>query len=173
MSLITNNAKNDRNELHAIPIEKRVRTALRLETTGDVPPFRALYLSGNRDIVIFKTIINFFNAVQKLFWNDLSKDSSGVIRKTAGIQAWFYVLKKTLPKALESMNLRQEIWESLLQKAQRLNWDDPILAESSAKGKGRIQDAILVMIGQKDVSTVKDSTLQNYLRSTLQGFHDA
>ena len=169
LSLITNNAKNDRNILHAMPVEIRKRSVLKNENTGEVPPFRVLYLSGNHDIVIFKTIINYFNAVQKLFWKNLSINSKNLIRKTAGIQALFYVLKKLLPDQLNKADLRQETWESLLRNAQHINWNDPMFTESSAKGKGRIQDAILVVIGKKNIEEIRDVELKAHLKERTGG----
>ena len=169
LSLITNNAKNDRNALHAIPIEKRRRSALKEDITGENPPFRSLYISGNHDIVIFKTVINYFNAVQNIFWANLSTNSNSLIRKTAGIQALFYVLKKLLPEQLEKTDLRQEAWETLLEGARQLKLNDSMFTESSAKGKGRIQDAILVAIGKKNISELRDNELRVYLETNLSG----
>jgi DNA phosphorothioation-associated DGQHR protein 1 len=169
LSLLTNNAKNDRNLLHSISIETRNRAVLNDGMICDDPPFRKLYISGGHDIVIFKTIINFFNAVEKLFWRDLSYGSKSLIRKTAGIQALFYVLKKLLPEQLRVMDLRQEKWESLLENACQLNWNDTMFTESSAKGKGRIQDAILVAIEKKNVDDVRDDVLKTYLKEKLNG----
>lgn len=165
--LLTNNAKKDRNILHSVPIEKRIRTILDKETSGDTPPFRKLYLTGDHDIVIFKTIINYFNAVKEIFWSDLTAGSKSLIRKTAGIQALFYVFKELLPDQLNNGDLRQETWKNLLQNARRIDWNETRFTESSAKGKGRIQDAILVAVGKKSVSAVKEDALRDYLSNKL------
>ena len=96
-------------------------------------------------------------------------NTKNLIRKTAGIQALFYVLKKLLPDQLNKADLRQETWESLLRNAQHINWNDPMFTESSAKGKGRIQDAILVVIGKKNIEEIRDVELKAHLKERTGG----
>ena len=169
LSLITSSPKKDRDLLHRYPLEARSRKKI-LSSEKSNAPFRDFYLSENRDIVIYKTVQNYFNAVEGLFWNNIRPGSRTLIRKTAGIQALFRVLKELLPAQLETKDLSVEAWRSKLIVAKgKLNFEASIFTESSGKGKTRIQDAILVMIGEKKLSAVKDDALKKHLETVLQG----
>lgn len=87
LALISKNPKADRDLLHREPVEKRSRKqTAEKQGSGGQPPFRAMYREGNRDILIYKTLINFFSVASTIFW---AKPDSGLMRKTAGIQALF------------------------------------------------------------------------------------
>jgi len=165
LMLISKNPKQDRDKLHREPIERRSRKQLiDIHIRGEQPPFREMYLSEDRDIVIYKTLINYFSAVDEIFW---SKKNSGLIRKTAGVQALFRVLKKLLPDQLLKKDLQQSAWNSILIKAKSLDFSNMQVFESSGRGCKRIQDAILVAIGNKYQSDIKDDSFRSYINSII------
>jgi DNA phosphorothioation-associated DGQHR protein 1 len=170
LSLISKNPKQDRDILHRDPVEARSRKILgNAPMRGDVPPFRVLYLAEDRDIVIYKTLLNFFNAVNKLFWADLHADSKSLIRKTAGVQALFQVLKELLPAQLVKKELQQLTWEAVLGKAGSFDFANNNVLESSGRGRARIRDAILVAIGKKQLTEIQDEQFRNYLQQAVDG----
>jgi len=173
LSLISKNPKDDRNKLYRQSPLNRSRKKL-LSIGNAPPPFREMFISEERDIVIYKTILNFWNAVDEVFWRKIPNDKSSAIRKTAGIQALFRVMKELLPQQIESMDFRQEIWSNILARAQSIDFSVPPFTESSGKGRTYIQDAILVAIGKKRIEDVRDEGLKGYLNNkTLQGDRDA
>jgi len=170
LSLISKNPKQDRDILHRDPVDERSRKILgNTPMRADAPPFRELYLAEDRDIVIYKTLLNFFNAVNKLFWVDLRADGKSLIRKTAGVQALFQVLKELLPSQLKTKELKQLTWETILGKARTFDFANSHLLESSGRGRARIRDAILVAIGQKQPAEIKDEQFRIYLQQTVNG----
>ena len=163
--LISKNPKQDRDKLHREPVEKRSRSQLiDLHTRGEQPPFREMYLAEDRDIVIYKTLINYFSAASEIFW---SKPNSGLIRKTAGVQALFRVLKELLPEQLHKKDLQESTWRSILIKAQYLDFSNIQVFESSGRGCKRIQDAILVAIGNKHPSDIHDDSFRSYVNGII------
>lgn len=161
--LISKNPKEDRDILHRDPVDVRTRKTLRdIPLTGLKPPFRDLYLSIDRDILIYKTLVNYFSAVKLVFWADLKTDNKSLIRKTAGIQALFHVFKELLPKQLSELDLQESTWTAILEKARILDFSNSVF-ESSGKGRKRIQDAILVAIGAKNSEKILDTHLREYL----------
>ncbi len=170
LSLISKNPKHDRDTLHQSTVDARSRKSLADKSVrGDVPPFRELYLAEDRDIVIYKTILNYFNAVNKLFWENLQAHSKSLIRKTAGVQALFQVLKELLPEQLVKKDLQQSTWEEILLKAGRFDFAQISVFESSGRGRARIRDAILVAIGQKQLTEIQDQQFRNYLQQAVDG----
>jgi len=168
LSLISRNPKHDRDTLHQYPIEQRDRKRLKdAQVRGNEPPFRELYLAEDRDIVIYKTLINFFNAANEIFWANLPCDSKSLIRKTAGIQALFRVLKELLPTQLDAKDLQQTAWNSVLEKAGALDFSNIHVFESSGRGRKRIQDAILASIGRKELGDITDSDFRAYLENII------
>lgn len=163
--LISKNPKQDRDKLHREPVEKRSRSQLiDLRTRGEQPPFREMYLAEDRDIVIYKTLINYFSAASEIFW---SKPNSGLIRKTAGVQALFRVLKELLPEQLRKKDLQESTWRSILIKAKYLDFSNIQVFESSGRGCKRIQDAILVAIGNKHPSDILDDSFRSYVNGII------
>ena len=168
LSLISKNPKEDRNKLYRHSSFGRSRKKV-LSVGNTPPPFREMFISEERDIVIYKTILNFWNAVNEVFWKNISADSSSSIRKTAGIQALFRVLKELLPQQIEEMDFRQEIWQTILSPAAIIDFSISPFTESSGKGRSYIQDAILVAIGKKDIEDVRDDILKKHLKEKLGG----
>jgi DNA phosphorothioation-associated DGQHR protein 1 len=168
ISLISKNAKQDRDALHKLNLNMRLRRTLKnIPSRGEQPPFRDLYLSEERDIVIYKTLINFFSAADELLWQGLSMESKSLIRKTAGIQALFRVLKELLPEQLKEKDSQKSTWLKILHNAQNIDFSNINIFESSGRGRKRIQDAILVAIGKKSLDSVSDSQFHDYLSDIM------
>ena len=168
LALVSNSPKQDRDALYIYPIDKRSRKCLiSTNTPVNVPPFREMYLAENRDIVIYKTIINFFSAASKLFWTKLLPNNKSLIRKTAGVQALFQVLKELLPVQMKKKDFQQSIWETALEKAAVFDFSNINIFESSGRGRARIRDAILVAIGSKESIEIKDKAFRDYIQKQI------
>ena len=168
LALVSKNPRLDRDTLHRNPVDARSRKDLiGLDAHGEQPPFRRFYLAEDRDIVIYRALINFFSAANEVFWAGLKKDSKSLIRKTAGVQALFRVLRELLPDQLEKEDLQQSTWKSVLEKAEALDFSAIQVFESSGRGRKRIQDAILVAIGKLPLDRIIDEPFRVYLHSTL------
>lgn len=166
LSLISRNPKEDRARLNQKEFGSSSRKKV-LNLGIKPPPFRELYLAEDRDVVIYKTLLNFFNAVHNLFWANLTVDSKSLIRKTAGVQALFQVLKELTPSQLAKKDIQQSTWEAILEKAKTLDFADITVFESSGRGRARIRDAILVVVGIKKLDEIQDSRFRNYLEKML------
>lgn len=166
LSLITTDQKRDRDILNRVPVGERRRTLLsdQVVCIRQSPPFRKLYIDSNRDIVIYKTLLNYFSAVNEELWSDRG---NAVLHKTAGIQALFRVLKELLPEQIKQKALSKETWKSILGRAKIIKFSDARYTESSGRGRSRIQDAILVAIGVKRVEDVRDPDFRQYLSETI------
>lgn len=164
LSLISKNPKEDRDYLHREPIEYRSRKKI-LSKGSEPPPFRELYLSGDRDIVIYKALLNFFNATKEIFWDTIDPYSKTLIRKTAGIQALFHVFKILLPAQIKESNLQQTTWKDILGPAGVIDFSNINIFESSGRGRNRIRDAILVKIKRKSLDKIPDKQFKNYLKT--------
>lgn len=130
----------------------------------ECPPFWQLYIESDRDVVIYKTLVNFFSAVCEELW---SRPENVVLHKTAGVQALFRVLKELLPRQIKQKDLSKQSWKSLLAKARKINFSDTYFTESSGRGRARIQDAILVAIGAKRIEDIRDPDFGRYLSEQL------
>ena len=170
LALISKSPKKDRDTLHRYTVEKRSRKYLAdISIHGNEPPFREMYIEKNRDIVIYKTILNFFNAANSLFWANIQTGDKSLIRKTAGVQALFQVLKELLPGQIEKKDLQQSTWEAILKKASILDFSNINIFESSGRGRARIRDAILVMIEHKEINEIRDDKFREYLLQLKEG----
>ena len=172
LSLISKNPKADRDTLHRYSPEIRSRKKF-LQIENNPPPFRKLFLEEDRDIVIYKAIKNYFAAAHNIFWQKIETDKTCSIRKTAGIQALFRVMKYLLPVQLEKRDFTIKAWEELLSPAQIIDFAVPPFTESSGKGRTYIQDAILVAIGKKDIEDVRDEVLKAHLKEKSGGADNA
>lgn len=165
ISLITNDQKRDRDILNRYEVDERNRQLLAHEHTHEMPPFWDLYLSADRDIVIYKTILNFFIVVDEMFWKSME---SSVLHKTAGIQALFRLLKLLLPEQIKQKNLSCDSWRSLLKKALCIDFTNTYFTESSGKGRSRIQDAFAVALGMKEKNAVRDENFRACLIQMME-----
>lgn len=165
ISLITNDQKRDRDILNRYEVNERKRQLLKDAHTREMPPFWDLYLSADRDIVIYKAILNFFIVVDELFWSTMEIP---VLHKTAGVQALFRVLKLLLPEQIRQKDLSCRAWQLLLQKASFIDFSNPFFTESSGKGRSRIQDAFAVALGLKNANDVRDANFRDCLIQMME-----
>lgn len=170
LSLITNDQKRDRDILNRVSVGERKRSLLSKQVVfaREPPPFWQLYIESDRDIVMYKTLINYWAAVSEVLW---SEQGSAVLHKTSGIQALFRVLKDLLPMQIKQKDLSKTSWKSVLSKAVKICFSNAYFTESSGRGRARIQDAILVAIGTKQVEDVRDVDFARYLSETIGHEH--
>ena len=166
LSLITKNAILDRDTMlnRRFGSYKRIQLA---KSDGNVeqPPLRLLYVEGDKDPFIYKVLINYFMAVEVTFWKS---PSALALRKTAGIQALFQLLKVLVGEFLKSGDVSFEAWQKALQKAGEYDFSNAFFLESSGKGRSRIFAALLMLLGRMNLDEVKDEQFRNHLRNTIQ-----
>ena len=117
---------------------------------------------------MYKTLINYWSAVNEVLW---SEQGNAVLHKTAGVQALFRVLKELLPMQIKRKDLSKITWKSALSKTVKIRFSDAYFTESSGRGRARIQDAILVAIGIKQVESVRDPDFARYLSEEIGHNH--
>lgn len=157
MKLYSQNHKRDRDLMYQLSVERgRSREMLSDDTT----PFRKYYIEGN-DLLIYKTINNFFWAANNRLFDHSDHDS--YIKKTIGIQGLFDVLKEILLRTFEEeKNVTIEFFESFLGKVKHINFSDNFF-QASGVGRSRIKRIILLAnnfitiddIGENEVADMK------------------
>ena len=136
-----------------------------------VPVFREYYLSGDKDIVIYKTIVNFFTVVRELFW---ATGNPSPFKKTAGIQALFGVLVEILKKDLYAKrDFRKETFAKIMERARGFDFTQQIFQESSAKGRSMIFEALLFVLQIKTLNEINNASLRAYLQRASGRINDA
>lgn len=155
--LISSNSKRDRDELLKYLMSSRKRSVLK--GFKDNSPLRALYLE-EKDLVIEKTISNFFVAINKL---GLFKDEKSIIRKTVGVQALFEILKEILRNNFEDdRNIKVEYFKVKLEKWAKIDFSNQFFIQYSGVGKVRIKNSFLLVEKYIDLERVKESERQSY-----------
>lgn len=146
LKLITSNPKRDSNKLNSFEIKER-------ETLdNDVTPLRKFYLENN-DVFIYKTVVNFFNAVNKEIFHSTLNNS--FIKKTVGVQALFSILKTILIEKLEiDKNISEQYFLDFVKKFNHINFSDNFFTASGI-GKSRIQNSILIALNLKQLSDIR------------------
>jgi DNA phosphorothioation-associated DGQHR protein 1 len=152
LSLITSNAKNDRDQLQMIFEKERSRSVL--SEIRSSAPLRKYYLENN-DLLIYTILINYFKAS----YDSLYKVNS-ILFKTVGIQVQFIVLKKILKKLDEDKNISIEYFREksneYLSKVEHIDFDDSFF-QLSGIGKTRMKNTLLIAMGlMKYEETKKD-----------------
>ncbi len=105
LRLISNNPKRDTNEL--LTPRPNERMVLQTITPRDKSVLRSEYISGN-DQLIYVAVRNFLKASDAVFWTHATKES--FIKKTVGVQAFFDVLRKLIPTALEKKDVSEKFF---------------------------------------------------------------
>lgn len=136
MRLFTSNPKRDT----ALMLEttRRSRRDLRALRT-DRSPLRALYLDS-QDAVIYKMVVNYLLACQKLFWSGAPHDS--FITKTVGVQALFDILRSFAKAADEDKNISSSYFEEKLRPASDIDFSCAEFRNASGSGRSAIRRAI-------------------------------
>lgn len=159
LALITKNARRDRDEIGKVSVEDG-RNRKQLEIFSDDSPLRKYYLA-NQDIVIYKSVFNFFNAVGDLFFpeseNEVIEVGNSSLMKTIGLQALFDVLKENLSRQTSEikenyadLDIREDYFKSLLSKFTKVNFEDGFFPVASAAGRSKIRNFLLYGLGYRD-----------------------
>lgn len=167
LSLITKNAILDRDRMlsRKFGSYKRHQLASFDGTDEDKkPPLRSQYIEGDKDPFIYKILLNYFTAVKAAFWN---RPTALTLRRTAGIQALFQLLKTLVGDLISRGNVSLNAWQSELQKASGYDFSNAFFLESSAKGRSRIFDALMVLTGYKKLEEVKDDSFRQHLQESI------
>ena len=165
LSLITKNAILDRDRMlnRRFGSYKRIQLA-KLDKDAGQPPLRSLYVEGDKDPFIYKVLLNYFKAVEVAFWN---RSTALALRKTAGVQAAFQLLKALIGEFIDKGDVTLEAWQKVLEKASRYDFSDAFFLESSARGRSRILAALLILVGRMKHCDVKDEKFRKYLEDTI------
>lgn len=154
LRLITTNPRRDNHLLSKDDGEARTRSSL----VEDSSPLRKFYKDSN-DIFIYKCVLNFFNSAEKVLFVGSSRS---YIKKTVGIQALFGVLRHILSEKLEqNKKISEEYFINQLQKSSAIDFEDNFFTASGI-GKSRIQNAILIAIGLKQIAEAKPDDQKYY-----------
>lgn len=157
LSLISTNAKRDRDKLRQLKEGKRKRE----ELVDDSTPLRKYYKEGN-DLLIFTIVKNFFQASYTLLY---VKDS--YLFKTVGIQAQFRVLKDVLKQNLENdKEIGVEYFKSILVNCKDIDFKDNFFT-ASGLGKSRIANCILIKIGLMELEKINKEEDQMEVKRIL------
>lgn len=138
IKLISANPKLDRDAMHKISIfGGRHRSKLNWDSRL---PLRELFINVN-DAAIFKILINYFSAINNLFWSKASDRS--YIRKTVGVQALFDILKLILLDYdfKQKDGLTIDYFEDKLATAAKIDYSNAFF-QASGKGRGRIKNIV-------------------------------
>jgi len=161
-SLVSTQPMKDRDDMREASLfSDHSRKVLRKKNRRDLSPLRELYLDLN-DKAIYTVLINFFEVIDEVFWKlaESRNEEKSFIVRTVGIQALFHVLKKILQdniangKVIGKENTSVDYFRSLFSGARKIQFSDPYFTESSAKGRSKIQNALLVVIGLKDIQAL-------------------
>lgn len=160
LSLITSNAKRDRDELQISNENDRNRK--KLENLKSSSPLRKYYIENN-DLLIYTILINYFKAS----YNTLFKENT-ILFKTVGIQVQFIVLKKILQQLSEDKDISVKYFtENILhyfKKVKTIDFGDNFF-QLSGVGKTRMKNVILHSMDLFDVSELNNqSELIEYKR---------
>lgn len=153
LSLITNNAKRDRDELQMIYENERTRSILQnIKTTA---PLRKYYIEGN-DLLIYTILINFFKASYEALYN-----LNSILFKTVGIQVQFIVLKKILQKLEEDRDVSIDYFSERIDEYftkvinQNIDFNDSFF-QLSGVGKTRMKNVLLIGMQLMELSEIKN-----------------
>ncbi len=151
--LITSNPKRDRVRMQQATIfHGRNREMLR--EMNDSSPLRMFFIDG-KDKTILDTIVNYFNAFNKLFWSTAGNKS--YIIKTVGVQASFDILRYILlsESSLTPENIN---FENYLSKVKGIDFADKFF-QASGIGRSRIKNIIGIAIGLINKDKIKKNDL--------------
>ena len=160
LSLYSRNPKRDRDTM----LLRRSSTRDDLKALEDDTPLRDDYIKGY-DGLIYDCVKNYFNVVCKKLW---CRPENGVLHKTAGVQALFSVLVRFVLSKRNAGDVREPVWEQMLEPLWRKNvaFTDPLLTETSARGRSRIVETILVALDSSrlNIVNIKDEKFFDFLK---------
>ena len=130
LRLITSNPKHDAFKMAGeLRYEGHDRLAIDPAADPRQTPLREVYRECN-DEIIYTAINNFFAAVDKTLWQDVSFGS--FICKTVGVQALFDISRPLLFEAVQARDLRVPRFAEQLAPARKVNFSDPFFHASGA-----------------------------------------
>lgn len=137
LRLITSNPKQDADLMRISTKESRINLS---DKRKDNSPLRDLYIN-NKDGLLYKILINYFNACEQIFWKNSSENS--YIIKTVGIQALFDVLRVLAFDAYKLKDFSFDYFSEKLNQAAQIDFNDPKLMSASGSGRSAIRKVIL------------------------------
>lgn len=162
LTLITNNAKRDRDELQ-IKFESERSRGILNEVKSNAP-LRRYYIENN-DLLIYTILLNFFKAS----YNTLFQ-SNPIFFKTVGIQVQFNILKKILQKIEKDKDISIEYFKyqisTFFSKTKDINFNSSFF-QLSGIGKTRLKNILLIAMGLMDLDEIKNKQEINEYRRLL------
>jgi DNA phosphorothioation-associated DGQHR protein 1 len=140
MRLCTSNPKRDTALM--LDTTRKSRDDLRTLRT-DRSPLRELYLKS-QDAVIYKMVLNYLLACERVFWSTASSDS--FITKTVGVQALFDILRSFSKTANEGKNISASYFEDKLRPASNIDFASAEFRNASGSGRSAIRRAIANLV---------------------------
>lgn len=156
LSLLSSNYKRDRIEMMNRKLFQG-RSRKMVKDFRDSSPLRGMYLA-EEDSKIEEIIKKFFTIVDKKLWKNVNDES--YIKKTVGVQALFYFLKKYLSQT-------KVISDDILDSCVDIDFSNNYF-QASGIGKTRIQNVLLVASGLKDLSDITNKDDQMEIKEILK-----
>ena len=154
--LFSSNHKRDRDLMNTVALSSgRNREML----TDDSSPLRGLFKDVN-DKAIYLCILNFFKAVEKLFWIDESGPT--FLKKTVGIQAFFQVLRGIMKSFEQDRDVSIAFYSEKLSPSSTIDFNNLFFRQASGGGMTRIRNAIEYAIGLKELTDLPASDQPTY-----------
>ncbi|WP_417246774.1 DNA phosphorothioation-associated DGQHR protein 1 [Celeribacter sp.] len=141
MRLYSSNPKRDANLMREG--DAHTRNVL-LQGPKDKSPLRSAYIEGN-DAVIFKMVLNYLRAADRVFWEDANEGS--YIFRTVGVQAVFDILRKLASDAFENRDISSGYFEEVLSPAKKIDFSSTEFQNASGSGRTFIRKEIEKAIG--------------------------
>lgn len=141
MRLYSSNPKRDANLMREG--DAHTRNVL-LQGPKDKSPLRSAYIEGN-DAVIFKMVLNYLRAADRVFWEDANEGS--YIFRTVGVQAVFDILRKLASDAFENRDISSVYFEEVLSPAKKIDFSSTEFQNASGSGRTFIRKEIEKAIG--------------------------
>lgn len=167
LRLISRKPKFDRLKLR----EKVTPAIKRNDLDDDKSVLRDVY-KGGYDRVLYEVIENCFAALIEMQPKIIAGKTS--LTKTVGIQGIFEFLNSFLEdkvskseRGLKDVSMTQTIFKEAFKNVDKIDFCDIMFKASSAVGKRRIRDALLVAAGVIEVEDLTDSDLSELLKESL------
>lgn len=145
LSLITNNPKLDREDMHKVQLSKRSRSIV--EENSCYGPLRQLYLS-DKDKTLYDIIESYFKAIKLNLW------SYSIFTRTLGVHACFDFLREIIKSGVTIEELKFDYFNDLFSKAKRVNFDDNFFSIQT-KVRLRIRVSLLLSCEFRDIDELK------------------
>lgn len=159
-ALISKNPSSDRNLLSQIPKEERTRYSA-LRNTIDNSPLRSYFIENN-DLLIYKLVFNFFEAVNENIFLNATK--RGFMTKTVGIQALFDFLREISSIAIAEKDISKEFFKKYFLAFKTVNFNNERLQQASGQGRSILKNFLLYSAGFELKRTLKQEDIELFNR---------